>query len=205
MMAAPDDREMNGTQRAALLGVVLSVPVAMFVGPLGIALSVGTVALAWWQMPRFWRFAVTGLIGGAVSGLLILGVGFRLAMRVVAMLDPFRTPELTLEGTMLILVGIGAVFGGILGMLGHFLRAATETRTATVSGIFPASGVMVLLFASTDLRAELFELGAGAWLNIPMFGLIAVLYGIYAMRIADRVESRWARGRSVKESVQVPV
>jgi hypothetical protein len=46
-----------------------------------------------------------------------------------------------------------------------------------------------LTFFAGELSQEIFDLGLGAWVNIPLFGLIALGYGIAAMAVADRVES----------------
>ena len=66
-----------------------------------------------------------GAVAGAVAGVLVLGIGLRLAMRVVAITDPTRTPEFSVGGTAFILVGIGVMLGAFagayLGGLRHLL------------------------------------------------------------------------------------
>jgi hypothetical protein len=45
----------------------------------------------WLLVPGFWRSFGLGAIAGAMAGLLVLGPGLRIAMRVVAILDPVRS------------------------------------------------------------------------------------------------------------------
>lgn len=152
------------------------------------------------SMDRGWgRTVLTGAVGGVVSGVLILGTGFRLAMRVVAILDPYRHPEFTIEGTLFILIGLGVIIGGTLGVVG--VVANRLIRQTMVSGLLPAVGVMVLVMASDDLRAELFRLGWGPWLNIPMFGAVALLYGTGSIRFAEWMQQRDTRGSLTRHAV----
>ena len=48
------------------------------------------IGAGWLLVPGFWRSSLYGAIGGVVAGLLILGPGLRIAMRVVAIVDPVR-------------------------------------------------------------------------------------------------------------------
>jgi hypothetical protein len=51
-----------------------------------------------------------------------------------------------------------------------------------------AGWVMAFLLVDTGTREELLDLGAGGWLNIPMFGSIALGYGYASQWIFDRVQ-----------------
>jgi len=44
------------------------------------------------------------------------------------------------------------------------------------------------VFFSGDISREIFELGISPWINIPLFGLVSLGYGIAAMAVADRAE-----------------
>lgn len=188
-------------QRGAIIGLVLSVPFAVteFSGPLPLLWPPMALALASWVVPGLWRTIAFGAMGGVVAGVVILGVGFRLAMRVVAILDPIRSPEFTLGGTISILIFVGALGGGILGILGHLIRRAISLGPAMTAGVL-SLGVLAMLFASPDLRTELFELGAGPGMNIPMFGSIAIVYAIAATTLTSRFEAR-ATPRPVRHNL----
>lgn len=199
-------RDSSTIHRVVLIGIVAGA-VMSITAPIplvGEALLLIGVVLGWWLVPRFWRSVLFGAVGGVVSGILILGVGFRVAMRVVAILDPIRVPEFSIDGTMFILIGIGGVFGGIMAILGNLARRGLRLTSAVTAGILPAAGALSLLFADTEIRQELFELGAGAWVNIPMFGLVAILYGIGAGAVTNRLERRSAQKRSDTERIEVP-
>lgn len=206
LMSRLDRRTVSASiQSAVLVGIVAAAVLSMtpLVPLAGELLLLVGVGLGWWLVPGFWRSVLFGAIGGIVSGILVLGVGFRVAMRVVAILDPFRTPEFTLEGTMFILIGIGAIFGGIVGILANLARRGIRLNSIIAAAILPAAVAMSLLLVGDETRRELFELGAGAWVNIPMFGLVAVLYGI-AVAVTTRVlEERAATKQAVANKAEV--
>jgi hypothetical protein len=174
------------------LAFVAAIPLAAS-GLLG---SVGSMAVVligvgagWLLVPSFWRSALHGAIGGVVAGLLVLGPGLRIAMRVVAILDPVRSPEFTIGGTMFIIIGVGVIMGGIFGVIGNIARRGFGIPSR-VAALVPSLLVMLLIGLDTELRSEIVELGAGPWLNIPMFGAVAVGYGALWARVVTRLELR---------------
>jgi hypothetical protein len=186
-----------GIVAAAVLSMTSLVPLA------GEVLLLVGVGLGWWLVPGFWRTVLLGAIGGIASGILVLGVGLRVAMRVVAILDPVRSPEFTMEGTMFILIGIGGLFGGMVGILANLARRGMRLNSVIKAAILPAAAAMSLLLADDEIRGELFELGAGAWLNLPMFGLVAILYGIVVAVSTGVLEDRSAAKRAVTDRAEV--
>lgn len=205
-MSSLDKRtDSAGVQRAVLVGVVAAAVLSMtslvpLAGELLLLIGIG---LGWWLVPGFWRSVLFGAIGGIGSGILVLGVGLRVTMRVVAILDPVRTPEFTLEGTMFILIGIGAIFGGIVGILANLAKRGLRLSSMTTVAILPSAAAMSLLFVDDEIRRELFELGLGAWVNIPMFGLVAILYGA-AVGVTTRfLEERSATRPAVTNKAEV--
>ena len=179
--------------RLAALGVVVAILLAtndVPEGSLSLAVIAAAAAVAWRYVPEFWRTVLYGAASGAIAGLVILGPGFRIAMRIVAIIDPFKTPEFTVGGTLFIVVGIGGLFGGVLGIVGCLTRQAVGLGSTFVSGAILSAIVMGSLLADSDLREEFIELGSGPWVNIPMFGLVALAYAIAAMRMASRREER---------------
>lgn len=196
----------TATERLILVGIVAAVVLTRtsLVPLAGEILMLTGVGLAWWLVPRFWRSVLFGAIAGVVSGVLVLGVGLRVAMRVVAILDPFRVPEFTFGGTMFILIGIGGIFGGILGILTNLARRGFRLRTVFTSAVLPAAGAISLLLADDEIRRELFDLGAGAWVNIPMFSVVSILFGVAVAAVAMALEDRSVAKRAVTQEVEVP-
>jgi hypothetical protein len=186
------ERRRAGVAAVALAFAVLLGLVDVLPGPVTIGLLVVAVLAGWRFVPRFWRLVLRGAIGGGVAGVLVLGIGFRIAMRIVALMDPLTTPELTLEGTMLIIVMLGGMLGGIVGIVITVLRAGLDLPRRAMVAI-TATVVMVIFIGEPGLRSELLELGAGGWFNIPLFALVATAYGAAAVRLDDRLGARARR------------
>jgi hypothetical protein len=125
-----------------------------------------------------------------------MGVGFRMAMRVVALTDSTLTPEFTMDGTAFILLGIGLMLGSVAGAYLGGLRYLLVLRTITVAFIATAA-IIPLLFGGSEIRSELFELGLGGWVNIPMFTSIVFAYGWAQDVCARRLDRRAGRKRAV--------
>jgi hypothetical protein len=182
-------------KRTPALGAALfivSIPLAgsELMGPVwSIAVALIGIGAGWLLIPEFWRGALHGAIGGVIAGLVVLGPGLRVAMRVVAMVDPVRSPEFTVGGTIFIIVGIGAVMGGIVGSFGNVSRIGFNIPSR-VAGLVPALLVMTMIGLDSELRGEILELGVGPWLNIFMFGTVAMGYGWVWARIVGRLEMR---------------
>jgi len=186
--------------------VGITLPLALVLGGLlgnGVALLVIVVAavVGWVLVPGFWRTFGVGLRAGGIAGALMLGPGFRLAMRVVAILD-IRRVEFTLGGTFFIILGVGVIFGGMVGIAAVFLRTGLAWSGWVTTGLMTAS-IMGLLLVDTGLRSEFVELGAGPWMNIPMFATVTVGYGLATNRLIDRFKAR-SSGREAREPVEVP-
>lgn len=185
-----------------LLGSYLGMSDVPF-GDLGLVVVLLAAIAAWRSVDGFWRIVVSGLVGGGVAGLLILGPGFRLAMRAVAIMDPAHPEEFSVGGTLLIVVGIGVIMGGVTGLIAHLARRAFGIASAVVAGsLLAALELASLTFLSGDVSQELFDLGMSPWINIPLFGLFILGYGIAAMALADRAESAmFSRARTPREKV----
>lgn len=185
---------MTAAGRLAALGAAASMLLALNripEWPLALVTVGGTVAFGWWLTSGFWRTVALGAVGGALAGLVVLGPGWRVAMRVVAIMDLFTSPEFSLGGTMFIIIVIGALSGGVMGSAGNLLRHAAGIRSATVSGL--ALGLVLSGMLLAHLRDELTDLGGGVWVNLIMFGAVSILYGMSAMHVTDRLAARMAR------------
>ena len=175
---------MTWKGKLAAVGVVVAVLLGVNdipEGPIALVVVAAAVGLAWRFIDRFWKTVAFGVAAGAVAGLLILGPGLRIAMRVVAIMDPVQTPEFSFGGTMFIVVGIGGIFGGIFGIIGNLIRKAAGIKSVIAGGLILGTLFMTTLLLDSGLREEFFELGAGPWVNIPMFAVFTFAYGIAAM------------------------
>jgi hypothetical protein len=169
---------------------IAAIPLAAseLMGPIwSIAVVLIGIGAGWLLVPGFWRSSLYGAIGGVVAGLLALGPGLRIAMRVVAILDPVRSPEFTLDGTLFIFIGVGGMMGGVFGLVGNIARGGFGIPSGA-AGLVPALLVMLMIGLDGELRSEIVELGAGPWLNIPMFGVVAAGYGALWIRVVTRLE-----------------
>lgn len=167
-----------------------SIPVAIAIGELTgratVALAVLTigVTLGWRATPGFLRVTARAAIAGAVSGLLVLGPGFRLAMRVVAILEPVRSPDFSVGGTVFLIVGFGGVVGVATGVFATLVaRGLGLSRLAFV--LLASAPILAMLVLDSELSRELFELGAGGWMNIPMFAGVSVAHGVVVARWSE--------------------
>lgn len=169
----------------ALVGALIA---GEAVGPVAALSTIGLGVLFGWKLvPRFFLTVIAAGFAGALAGGVIIGIGFRIAMRVVALLEPSRIPEFSVGGTLFIVVGIGGIFGGIFGIVTSFTRKGFGV--GRIGGtVFAAGLVMAFILIDSETRKELLHLGAGGWLNIPMFGSIALGYGYASQWIFDRVE-----------------
>lgn len=183
-----------------LCGLLL-IPLAGL-SPILAAISALAVVVGWWLYPGLWRTAGRGAICGAAAGLLVLGPGFRIAMRMVAIADPIRRPEFTPEGTLFIVIFVGAVFGAIVGTVGT-VQATAFRLGLWSSGVLFAGLVMSLIALDPNLRSEILELGAGPWFNIPMFTGVAFAYGIVTTLLVRKMEVRRVRKMTTREKVEL--
>jgi hypothetical protein len=182
---------MNTAEKLGTVGSASAVVLALLafgsgLGPIAaLPLLVGGLVIGWRRVPGFWRTVLAGIVGGAVAGLVILGPGLRLAMRVVAILDPETAPEFTWSGTIGIVLFVGGISGALLGLMSALMRRLiTPGVVATVVTVV----FMGLLLAGEDLRTELMELGAGPWVNLPMFTAVVASFALVMLRLIGRFE-----------------
>jgi hypothetical protein len=90
---------------------------------------------------------------------------------------------------MFIIIGIGVMMGGTFGVIGNLARVGFGVPSRA-AGLIPALLMALLIGLDAELRSEIVDLGAGPWLNIPMFGLVAGGYGASWVWVVTRLESR---------------
>lgn len=170
-----------------------SIPAAIALGemtglaPVALAVLAGAAFFGWRATPDFLRVTAHAAIAGAVSGILVLGPGFRVAMRIVAMVDPSMSPEFSVGGTVFLIVGFGGVVGVATGVFATLVaRGMGLSRGASV--VLASVPVMSILILDSELSRELFELGAGGWINIPMFAGVSIAHGAAITRWSRQPE-----------------
>jgi len=156
---------------------------AVFAIPLVIVLLVGGNKV----LPGFWRTLGGSSLAGAMAGILVLGPGLRIAMRVVAVTEPTQTPEFSVGGTLGIIVVIGVIFGAPIAAAAIFIRKGLELGKIATASIC-SLGVLGIILVSPDLRDELFGLGYGGWFNGSMFGLVGFLFGLTTQNFFARIK-----------------
>lgn len=194
---------MRWKPAAGALISIAAIPLAAseVLGPVwSLAVVLVGIGAGWLLVPGFWRSSLHGAIGGVAAGLLVLGPGLRVAMRVVAIIDPVRSPEFTIDGTVFIMV-LGGMMGGTFGVVGNIVRNAFNIPSRGTS-LLVAVQVMLMIGLSSELRGEIVELGAGPWLNIPMFGAVAIGYGALWIRVVTRIERRRIDGTERHSAVE---
>lgn len=121
-------------------------------------------------------------VAGMFIGLLVLGLGGRLAMRLVALLI-HQDPHFGVEPSLGILL-IGGIMGTIAGLVyGLTLQRAWPDR-ATAKGFLFGSilfGTLTLL-QPPAIRAEVAAARAYWWAIIPLFWAVCVVYALVLAR-----------------------
>lgn len=123
-----------------------------------------------------WREIAVALVVGLAAGIVVLGVGGRLVMRVLAWAAGLR-PEFSLGGSLEVLAA-GAWRGALGGLLHVPVRRFVPERSYARGLVL---GVMLFLFSIVtlpgSLRALASELGA-VLLALGLFGVLFLVFGI---------------------------
>ena len=154
------------------------------------------LAIFVWKATRLrsWRPFVEGARGisaGFLSGL-ILGIGLRLAMRLVA-LAAGREPLFTLGGTLMIIM-VGVVFGAIFGLLFAAMRQWFP-GTTLAKGIGYGAVLLVLFWypffeeARGDLKNVLHPVVIGVATSIV--SMLWIGYAFVMVILLGRFERHW--------------
>jgi hypothetical protein len=148
---------------------------------------------------RFLRIIAIAVGAGAASGVLVLGCGGRLVMRILAVTSgdgaqglfteaEERVGDITFSGTFGFVVFIG-IFGGIFGAFVYLLVRRWLAGPAWAVGL--VIGALGLGFARLDpldpdnvdfaiLRPE--------WLAVLLLGLLPLLYGVVVVSMIERLD-----------------
>jgi hypothetical protein len=191
------------SRRIVAIVLLLSLPASVAggevsgLGEIGGAIAFAALAFGAVRMPGFFSSVFRGGVAGGIAGIAVLGVGMRLAMRLVAVADPVRVPEFTLEGTLFLVLIFGGVFGAITGVWARASADALE-RPAWAQALAFAS-VAAMLAGDSEIRSEFVELGSGPLANVPMFTAVVLAYAIVFHRL-----SVWRRVEAVAPDAVEP-
>ena len=134
-----------------------------------------------------------GILSGLVAGFVMAGMGGRLVMRVIAVVDPNTTPGFTLGGTLFLVVGVGAM-GAFLGGIGGAgfvgLRRWLPGRGAWLGLIYGSIVVLSLggpffWFVDQDESFSDFE---PALLGVALFFSLGLAYGAALGATVERLK-----------------
>ncbi len=134
-------------------------------------------------VPPWGQTILFGIGAAGIAGLVVLAPGFRLAMRIVAIQDPFRQTEFSVPGTIFIMIFIGLIVAVPLGLIGAVLNRLLP-RPVTIL-IMTVLG-MALVAADSVILEELTNLGWGPLMNVSMFAGVFLLYAIVDLRLLSR-------------------
>jgi hypothetical protein len=148
---------------------------------------------------RFLRTASLGMVAGAVAGILVLGFGGRLAMRILAATSgdhvqglltdaEERVGEITVGGTVGLILFVG-LLGGIAGGLVYVAVRRWLPERAWVAGLL--YGVLIMGLARADpLDPDNtdFDILRPVWLAIVLFAVLFPLFGVVLGALAARLD-----------------
>jgi hypothetical protein len=140
------------------------------------------------------------VVGGAVAGPLVLGLGGRLAMRITAATSDDRVQgaltdaeetvgEITLGGTIGLVLFIG-LFGGLVsGILFMGIRRWLRGPAWRAGLIMGALG-LALIGRSVALDPDSidFDLLSPRWLAVTLFVVLALFYGVVLVALIERLD-----------------
>lgn len=150
--------------------------------------------------------------GGLVAGVLVLGFGSRLLMRLLAATSSTAAQgrltdadevvgEITLGGTMFLVAGVG-MFGGLAGVLGFSVLRRWLPRRSLAAGALGSTigaGLVARPTGVLDPDNHDFTLLSPAWLAVVLVVAMLLMFGLLAAVLVDRWSASWpVPGRSVK-------
>jgi hypothetical protein len=186
-------------------GALLAAGVAMAVGWGGRAFTpppVGVELTAEETARRFAWYAALALAGGVIAGVLVIGAGGRLAMRLLAVTAGDGAQgqiteadeivgRISVDGTIGFILFNG-IFGGIV-FSGPYLILRRFLPPGRLGGAAFGLGLLVVLGTTLDpLRPENrdFDIVGPGWLAVVVFSALAVAFGVTLAAVMARL-SQW--------------
>lgn len=157
-----------------------------------------------WELERLRRLGrgvLLGLAAGVITGILVGGVGSRIAMRTAAVLGGEEVAglvtengnvvgEITIDGTVGLLIFAGVLPGIAGGWLYVLIRRWLPDRQCWRGLLFGTFLLMVFgaMIINSD-NADFMKLGLGA-VNVTMFALLFVLFGLLVVPVTGVLDRR---------------
>lgn len=149
---------------------------------------------------RYARLLAWATTAGLVAGVPVLGLGGRLAMRVIAATSPASVQgaftdageeigEITLGGTIGLLIFGGVLFGVAGGWLYAFLRPLLPGGLRAKVGITALAAAAVALPANVAPEGRDFSILRPLWLAVLLFVLLGPLYALVLVPFAERTRN----------------
>ena len=148
------------------------------------------------------RWVGTGLLAGGIAGFLVTGIGGRIVMRIIAVVDPHTETEFTADTMFLLIAGglIGAQFGALGGVLFMGIRRFLPRwsrwprcpRSWVWSGLtFGAIWLLMTggIFLSIGQVEEFSDFDPPV-LGISLFAVLFVVYGLTVAAIVEQL-GKW--------------
>lgn len=154
------------------------------------------------------------LVGCVIAGIIVMGAGGRLMMRIIAATSPEHAQGLvtdmdaivgvsTAGGTasFILFVGSGA------GVIGWLLRMATRRLLpdrSSIAGLVGAgigAGLLARSSSLLDPANHDFQILSPAWLAVAMILLLVILFGVALAQLSDRLAGSWRVPRTRRDIV----
>ena len=116
-----------------------------------------------------------GILAGLSTGLVVLGIGGRIAMRVIALAEGAE-PEFSLGGTAIVLLAL-TLMPAPCGALFATLSIRLPGRGPVKGAVFGTALVLVVLAAAMARAGGEVELSAGTLTGAGLFGALIVAWG----------------------------
>ena len=149
-------------------------------------------------LERLGRMGAMGLLSGAVAGVIVGGIGSRIVMRILAVVNnelsgiPTENGnvvgEITVGGTLGLLI-FGGIFAGIIGGLFYVLIRRWVPGTGLWKGL--AFGIILFLLVGgvvIDKDNIDFELIGPSTLAVSLFAFLFPLYGLVLSPMMERFD-----------------
>jgi hypothetical protein len=197
-----DAPQLGASEMDSLWSTIAAATLAPAVEPQRAASSPSLTQLFGSLVQSVIRQGAIGALGGMLVGFLVLGGGLRLLMRISAMLTDTGgyqmvtqngnvVGEVTIEGTLSIMIFVGAMFGALGGIIVMAVRpwlpASGWSRYLLAGAIGFAVAAPAALEQGDNPDYQRFGI---LGLNVCLFTILPLLFGISVLPVLDALDRR---------------